>query len=92
MQAGATDTMSADDMSEIEEELLSALPLGVDEGEVEVLALAASMQEASTAGEDDSVYRVPVSLNEARQYTVELLFKKISQPWSVTSPWNQLQH
>ena len=73
-QAGETDLMSADEMCEIEEELLSALPLGVDEDEVEILAVAANMQEASTAVEDDSLYRVPVSLKVARQYMDELKY------------------
>ena len=39
-QAGETDAVSAEDMCEIEEELLTAIPIGVDEDEVEILALA----------------------------------------------------
>jgi polyhydroxyalkanoate synthesis regulator phasin len=73
-QAGETDTMAAEDMCEIDEELLSALPLGVDDEEVELVALADSMQEASSAVEDDSVYRVPISLKEARRYMDELKY------------------
>ena len=55
------------------EELLSALSLGPDEDEVEVLALFANMQEASSEAEDDSAYR-PISLKVARQYMDELKY------------------
>ena len=61
-------------MCEIEEELLTAIPIGVDEDEVEILALADSMQEASFAVEDDSAYMVPISLKEARRYMDELKY------------------
>jgi hypothetical protein len=55
------------------EELLSALPLGLDEDEVEVLALFTNMQEASSGAEDDSAYR-PIPLKVARQYMNELKY------------------
>lgn len=73
-QTGETDLMSAAEMCEMEEELLSALPLGVDEDEAEMLALATDMQEASIEVEDDSAYRVPISLKVARQYMDELKY------------------
>jgi hypothetical protein len=62
------------DLCEIEEELLTARPLGVDEDEVEILALAESIPEACAAVEDDSAYRVPISLKEARRYMDELKY------------------
>ncbi len=53
-QSVETDLMSAAEMCEVEEELLSALPLRLDEDEVELLALSTNMQEASTEAEDES--------------------------------------
>jgi hypothetical protein len=73
-QTGETDLMSAAEMCEMEEELLSAFPLGVDEDEAELLALATDMQKASIEVEDDSAYRVPISLKVARQYMDELKY------------------
>ena len=66
--------MSAADMCEIEEELLTAIPLGLDEEDVELLGVTMSMQEASAEDEDDSAYRVPVALNVARKYVEELKY------------------
>jgi hypothetical protein len=76
-KAGETDTMSAAKMCEVEEELLR-----LDEDKVELLAVTTttSMQQVSTAVEDYSAYRVPISLKVARQYTEELE-KKIQENW-----------
>lgn len=73
-EAGETDLMSAPEMCEIEEELLTAIPLGLDEEDVELLGVTASMQEVSAEDEDDSAYRVPVSLKVARKYMEELKY------------------
>jgi hypothetical protein len=58
-------------MCVVEEEPLSALSFGVDEDEVELLALTTNKQDAIT---EDSAYRVPVSLKAARKYMNELKY------------------
>jgi hypothetical protein len=91
-QVGETDTMAAAEMCEVEEELLMpvAIPLGLDENEVELSVVTTSMQQVSTTVEDDSTYRVPVSLKVARLFAEELkyFFKKTCPLWSITC--NQL--
>ena len=79
-ESGKADTMSAAEMCEIEEELLTALQLGVDEEEVELVAVTTNMQEAITAVEDDSAYRAPISLKVCRRYIEEKYFFQENRP------------
>lgn len=66
--------MTATEMCEIDEELISALPLGIDDDEVEMKALSEKMLAAGTDIEDDSTHRKAISLKVARQYMDKLRY------------------
>jgi hypothetical protein len=79
-QAGEAGTMTAAEICEIEEELISALQLGFDDDEVEMKALYETMLASSTDVEDDSTHRKTISLKVARQYMDELQIIQENRP------------